>query len=90
MSLNFGMLTRRTGRILDGSRRWHVALSVIATVPAALLGMGVARLLRHEQFWIVTSAAFAAFLAVYGAITIGLRHPEALRLVRKGNEEAGG
>lgn len=90
MALNFGMLTRRTGRILDSSQRWHVALSVLATVPAALSGIGVARWLQHEHLWIVTAAALAAFLAVYGVITIGLRHPEAMRLVRKGNEVTDG
>lgn len=86
MTLNFATLSRRTGRILDTAHRRDVALAITATVPAALTSMGIARLLHQHHIWIVTAAALATFAAIYGVITLGLGHPEAVRLVKRGGD----
>ncbi len=82
MSLNFGTLSRRVGRILGASDRKAVAASVVGTVPAALAGVGVAHALADQPLWLAAVAAVTAFSVVYGVLTLLLRHPEATRLWR--------
>lgn len=76
-SLNFGTLSRRVGRILDAPGRKAIAVSVVSTVPAALAGVGAAHALAARPLWLSAVAALAAFSAVYGVLTLLLRHPEA-------------
>ncbi len=75
--LNFGTLSRRVGRILDAPGLKAVATSVVSTVPAALAGVGTAHALAARPVWLSAVAALAAFSAVYGVLTLLLRHPEA-------------
>ena len=79
-SLNFGLLSRRVGRILDAPERWAIAVAVLATAPAALAGVGVAHLLAAQPLWLSAVAALTAFASVYGGLTLVLRHPEARRV----------
>lgn len=80
MTLNFFMLSRRFGRILDADARRAIAISVGAAVPAALVSLWAAGALAGQAVWLATVAALAGFGLVYGGLSVLLRHPDALRL----------
>ena len=71
---------RLVGRILDADARRAIAISVGATVPAALVSLWAAGALAGQAVWLATVAALAGFGLVYGGLSVLLRHPDALRL----------
>lgn len=80
MSLNFGTLSAKVGRILESPERRAIVLAAAATVPAAFSGVGVAAALRDGPVWLAALLALAGFGAVYGVVTLLLGHPEAVKL----------
>ncbi len=80
MSLNFGTLSAKVGRILEGPERRAIALAAAATVPAAFTGAGIAAALEDGPVWLAAVLALAGFGAAYGVVTLLLGHPEAVKL----------
>jgi len=80
MSLNFGTLSAKVGRILDKPQLRAIALATAATVPAAVAGARIADLLSRQPLWAQAALALAGFGAVYGVVTLLLGHPEAAKL----------
>ena len=81
VALNSLMLKRRLGPIVsrqDG--RLFVSVAV-AAISAALAAGQIADLFAASHIWIQTGISMAAFVGVYGALTLVLRHPEAKKLV---------
>jgi len=83
LSLNFWTLSRRLGRILDRAHHAAVAGSLLASLPAAAAGMGVAAALDGRPVWAVGALAVGAFALVYAIAVLALGHPEARRMVRR-------
>lgn len=81
MTLNFGTLSRRVGRILDRPARRAILLGMAAALPATGTAVLVARTLDTAPLWLMAAAALAAFGLVYGGTCLALRHPDAQRLV---------
>jgi len=81
VALNSLMLKRRLGPIVsrqDG--RLFVAVAV-AAISAALAAGQIADLFSASHIWIQAGISMLAFVGVYGALTLVLRHPEAIKLV---------
>jgi putative peptidoglycan lipid II flippase len=79
--LNYAMLERRVGPVLDRVDRGWVLLSAVAAAPAA----GAATLVVHRVsagLPVQAAASLAVFGVAYGVITRVAGHPEARRLMR--------
>jgi putative peptidoglycan lipid II flippase len=81
--LNAGMLSRRTGRILDGPHRRHIAAGAVAIVPATLIALGISRLAGDLPRVVAGVAALGGFGLAYGVTTLTFRHPEAVRIAER-------
>lgn len=79
--LNYAMLERRIGSILDRSDRWWVLLSALSAVPAAGAAILAVRAVS-AVLPVQAAAALAAFGVAYGVITWAGGHPEARRFMR--------
>jgi putative peptidoglycan lipid II flippase len=80
--LNSIKLRRRLGSFLARGDVRSFIVSAFSAVLAALAGGEVAALLSQRHIWLEASCSMFVFSAVYGVITLVLRHPEAKRLVQ--------
>jgi putative peptidoglycan lipid II flippase len=80
--LNFWRLKVRVGDVLTASDRKWIAVSTLATLPAAGLGVLVAEQTPGGLF-AVAAASACTFAAAYGLATWLVGHPEARRMLRR-------
>ena len=87
--MNARGLSRRLGPLVTGGAvRWFV-VSAAGSGAAAAAGAGMTRLMATWHHVAVATAACLAFAGVYGAGTLLLRHPDALRLARRWRRSGG-
>lgn len=78
--LNLRSLDRRIGRVL-GQADWQAfAASVVAALAAGAAAMGAAHLAAGLGLIPRALSALGVFAVIYGAVTLGLKHPDAARL----------
>ncbi len=82
VALNAWTLRRKLGTITTPVESHALAIAGGASAAAALAAMGVVRLLPFVHPIPIATAASAAFVVIYGATTLALRHPEAKRVLR--------
>lgn len=82
VSLNSLMLARRLGTIVaPGDGRLLVVVAGGAIL-AALVAGKVVEFLAPWHIWVEAVGGIGAFAIVYGGVTLMLKHPEALKIVR--------
>ena len=82
VALNAWTLRRKLGTITTPIESRALAIAGGASAAAALAAMGVVRLLPFVHPMASATAASAAFVVIYGATTLALRHPEAKKVLR--------
>ena len=75
--LNSLMLKRRLGSFMAREDVRYFIVSAFAAALAGLVGGLVAGRLSGYHVWIEAAGGVFAFVAVYGALTLALKHPEA-------------
>jgi putative peptidoglycan lipid II flippase len=87
--LNSMMLKRRLGSFVAREDVRSFFVSALAAVLAALAGGEVVELLADSHIWIEAFCGICVFAAVYAAVTVLLKHPEAVRIVRSTRGSSG-
>ena len=80
--LNSAMLKRRVGQLVTKDEVRSFFVSAFSAVIAAVVGGEVASFLGDQHIWVEAIGAVSSFCLVYGALTAGMKHPEALRIIR--------
>ena len=83
MSVNFGMLSRRLGGILQRAERQAIGVTLAAAVVAALVATPAAAVLEGSGTWFIAIGTLGAFGVVFGGVTLAAGHPDARALVRR-------
>ncbi len=78
-TLHLRDLSRRIGRVLHGADRWAFGIALVAGVLAGAAAVGVARLTGGAAPVPRGVAVLGIFGIVYAALTLALKHPDAVR-----------
>jgi len=81
VALNSLMLKRRLGAIIDRQDGRFLVVVAVASVLSSLAATQVVAVLATQHIWIEAIGGVATFAALYGVVTLLLRHPEARRLL---------
>ena len=85
--VNVGLLTvslgRRIGPLMGPTERRALLVTAVGALAGTASGVGVARALAAVPVWATTVTAVAGFGLVYMAVTMALRHPDAMGLLRR-------
>ena len=88
MSANFVTLTGKVGRILSAAEHRAIALSIVASVPAAFIGIAIVDRIVTAPLWASAGAGLAGFGLAYGLLTVALGHPDGRGMLGKRKRQA--